>query len=108
MAVFRVLLIFAVLGLGAAWAADYEVSFAQAAKVGKVQIEAGRYKLRVQGSLVILTDSETNKSATVLARVEPTEKPAGFTAVIGSASGGYEHVEQIVLAGANFRLRFAN
>ncbi len=106
MKVLRILLLCAAASAGTVWCADYDLSISQPARIGNVKLEPGRYKLRLQGSVVILTELATNRSSTVLAKVEKAEKPATFTMVQGDSTDGVEQVQQIVLAGAPFRLRF--
>ncbi len=106
MIAFRALPVCLALAAGLAWGQDYDVSFGQAARVGATKVNPGKYKLKVQGAVVILTDPATNKSVTTLAQVDKMEKPAAYTLVQGSALDGVEQVEQIVIAGASFKLRF--
>ncbi len=106
MKVLRILFLWAAASAGTAWCGDYDLSLSQPARLGNLRVEPGRYKLKVQGSVVILTDPATNKSSTVLAKIEKTDKPAAFTMVQGDLADGVEQVQQITLAGASFRLRF--
>jgi hypothetical protein len=92
-----------------AWGGEFQLSLTQPSKMGAVILNPGRYKLKVQGSVAIFTDVATSKSTTVIAKVEKkSDGPAGATWVMGTSEGGVSHVGQIVIAGADFKLRFAN
>jgi hypothetical protein len=107
MVILRALVLCAGLLVGTAWCGDLEVSFNQPAKLGATTLNPGRYKVKLQGSVVIFTDDKS-KSTTAVANIEKTEKRADATSVLATTVDGVAQVKQIVLAGADFKLRFGN
>jgi hypothetical protein len=91
-----------------ALAGDFEISISQPAQAGAAKLAPGRYKVKVQGSLVIFTDPASNRSITSLARVERLDKRSEFTAVLGSMVDGVQHVNKMILTGAEYTLGFAD
>lgn len=92
--------------LAAAEADGELVSFSMQSKIGAVTVPPGIYRLKVQGSLVFLMEMNTKKSFSALVKVEKTAKKSGFTAAQGKTVEGTQHVEAIVLQGADYKLVF--
>lgn len=68
-------------------AKTYEITIPSAAKAGSVELQPGDYKLKVEGSQAVFTDSH-DKSFTVPAQVENVDKKFGYTTVETANQGG--------------------
>jgi hypothetical protein len=80
-----------------------EVSFSTASKIGAIFLPPGLYRVRVQGALLFLTDSNSKKSYTALVKLEKLAKRSSYTAVQGRSVDGVQRVEAIVVEGEEFR-----
>jgi uncharacterized protein GlcG (DUF336 family) len=96
----------AMAALPASEAEGDSVSFSMPSKVGSLIVPPGLYRLKLQGALVFLTEVNTKKSFSALVKVEKTAKKSGFTAAQGRSVDGTQHIESIVLAGADYKLVF--
>jgi hypothetical protein len=89
-------------------AVDFDVSFTQTAQVGSVKLGPGRYRLALRGAVAVFTEPSSARSFTVIVKVEKTPRKSTFSAVLGNVQDGVQKVDSIILAGADFKLGFAN
>jgi hypothetical protein len=85
---------------------SYDVIFSAPATVGGVKIAAGEYKVKVDGTNAVFTDSKFNK-VTAPVKVENGTKKFHFTAVDASKGSGVDTVNAIEFGGSTTRLEFA-
>ena len=85
-------------------AKSYDIVLQSAATAGKVQLSAGTYSLKVQGSNAVFTNVETGKSYTTAVKVEAGDRTFRFTAVDTQTQNGADQIKSIELAGSNTQL----
>ena len=90
---------------GLAMAKSYDVSVSGALKAGETELKPGDYKVKLEGSEAIFTDS-SSKSVTVPVKVEKAEKKFDATAVETKTENGTKSIEAIRLGGSTTRLVF--
>jgi hypothetical protein len=89
---------------GIASAKSYDIILSSPAKAGSVQLAAGEYSLKVQGSNAIFTNVDTGKSFTTAVKAEDAGKKFGETAVDTNSSNGTEQITTIELGGSSTKL----
>ena len=85
---------------------SYDVIFSSPATVGGVQLKAGEYKVKVDGTNAVFTDKNF-KSVTAPVKVETGTKKFQYTAVDASKDGSVDKVNAIEFGGSTTRLEFA-
>jgi hypothetical protein len=101
---------FGILALSAvAFAASksYDVKLAASAQFGGVQLKAGEYKVKVDGSTATFTPSGTNKGIAVPVKVEAGQLKYQYTAVETSGNGASTRIDAIQLGGTSTKIEFA-
>jgi len=96
----------ALASLSLASAKTYDIILTQPSKAGTVQLAAGEYHLKVEGSNAIFTNLDSNKRFTVPVKVENSEKKFDQTAVDSHESNGSATVDSIELGGSTTKLGF--
>ena len=105
----RSLLLLGVLALSIlpmASAKSYAVAFRSPIMAGSVQLPAGDYTLKVDGSNAVFTNVETNKSVTAPVKIENAGKKYDTTAIESRQEGDAQHIKDIELGGSNTKLDF--
>ncbi len=87
-------------------AKTYDVTLSNSAKAGSVQLAPGQYKLKVEGSNAIFTDTQSRKSVTVPVKVENGKSKYSATALDTSKQSGTEQITSIELGGSMTKLEF--
>src|ERR1051325_35910 len=87
-------------------AKTYTITVSNPTKVGSVQLKAGQYKLKVEGSNAIFTDVNNQKSVTTPVKVETSEKKVDSTRVQSTKDGDAERIQEIDLEGSTTKLTF--
>ncbi|HTX33408.1 MAG TPA: hypothetical protein VME43_00240 [Bryobacteraceae bacterium] len=87
-------------------AKTYDIILTQPSVAGNVQLAAGEYHLKVDGSNAIFTNLDSNKHFTVPVKIENAPKKFDQTAVDTNQSNGSEKVESIELGGSTTKLGF--
>lgn len=83
----------------------YEVTISKASKAGAVTLAPGTYKLKVDGTTAVFTDSK-NKSFSTAVKVETAAKKYSNTSVDSSDGGATELIHSIRLAGSMTQVDF--
>jgi hypothetical protein len=105
----KFLLLTATLALaGIANAKSYDITLSAPAKAGSVQLAAGEYSLKVQGSNAIFTNVRTGKSFTAAVKAETADKKFGATAVIYDTKDGDTHMMSVELGGSSTKLELGD
>ena len=103
------LLLIATLALaGIANAKSYDITLSTPVKAGSVQLAAGEYSLKVQGSNAIFTNVRTGKSFTAAVKAETADKKFGVTAVICDTKDGDSHIMSVELGGSSTKLELGD
>lgn len=92
--------------LSIASAKSYEITLAGPTKAGNVQLKAGSYRLKIDGSNVVFTDVENSKSFTVPVKVENTDKKFDQTKVDATKDNGTSVINDIELGGSKTKVEF--
>jgi hypothetical protein len=90
--------------LGIASAKSYDIILDHAAKAGATELKPGEYKLKVQGSQAVFTDSQNSKSFQVPVKVENSNRKFDNTSVETNNQGGVASIQAIDLGGSRTRL----
>ncbi|SPE43583.1 conserved exported hypothetical protein [Candidatus Sulfopaludibacter sp. SbA3] len=85
---------------------SYDVVLSAPAKAGSITLAAGEYKLQVQGSNAVFTDTKTRKTFTTPIKVESGAKKYQYTAVDTAADQGSEKITSIELGGSTTQIDF--
>jgi hypothetical protein len=86
----------------------YDLVVSNAVKAGDVQLQPGEYKLKLEGSNAVFTDTQTGKSLTVGVKVENTDRKYDATALDTTKQGAVEQVTSIELGGSKIKLEFVH
>jgi hypothetical protein len=92
--------------LGIASAKSFDVVLGAPTMAGNVQLKAGEYKLKIEGSQAVFTDAESSKSFTVPVKVENADKKFDQTTVETTSQNGMDNIRVIDLAGSTTKLEF--
>lgn len=85
---------------------SYDVVLSTPAKVGSTVLAAGQYKLQVQGTNAVFTDTKTRKTFSAPVKVETGAKKHQFTAVDTAPDSGTDKITSIELGGSNTQIDF--
>jgi hypothetical protein len=85
-------------------AKTYQITIEAPAKAGSVDLQPGQYKLKVEGSQAVFTDSH-NQSFTVPATVASADKKFSYTLVETAKQGGMDTIQAIDLGGSKTQLK---
>jgi opacity protein-like surface antigen len=92
--------------LSIASAKNYEVTFSGPIKAGNVQLQAGVYHLKVNGSNAVFTQDQTSKSFTVPVKVENGDTKFDQTRVDATKNNGTDVITDIKLGGSSTIVEF--
>jgi hypothetical protein len=99
--------VFALASLASAGGKTYNVTLSKPAKVGSLQLVAGNYELKVDGSNAVFTDAKRHSFSTAV-KVENGAKKFAYTAVDSTESGATELVHSITLGGSATKIEFGD
>ena len=97
--------ILALLGVSLASAKTYTFTVSDPTQAGSAQLKAGEYRLKVDGSQVVLMDN-TGHQIDVIAKVEAADQKFDQTSVSTSKADGTNRIQSIQLGGSNNRVVF--
>lgn len=92
--------------LSFASAKTYEITLSSPSKAGSLQLKAGQYKLKVDGTNATFIGVDNAKSATTTVKVVPTDKKFETTVVDADKDGGTAVIKDIELGGSKTKLEF--
>ena len=87
-------------------AKTYEITLAVPAKAGNLQLKAGQYKLKVDGTNATFQPVDSSKSSTTTVKVVPSDKKFDTTVVDAEKTGDSEVIKDIELGGSKTKLEF--
>jgi hypothetical protein len=93
---------------GIANAKSYAITLSAPAKAGSIQLAAGEYSLKVQGSNAIFTNVQTGKSVTAAVKTETANKKFDVTAVTCDAKDGDNYITSVELGGSTTKLELGD
>jgi hypothetical protein len=85
---------------------SYEITLANASKVGSVQLKAGQYRVKLNGAQAVFTEVESSKQITVPVKVENAAKKFDETRVDASKEGNVDTLKDIQLGGSTTQIDF--
>jgi len=86
----------------------YDFTLSNPAKAGNVQLRAGDYKVKVEGSNAVFTNMDTSEKFTVAVKIEKTGKKHDYTAVESNKQNGTDTIKAIELGGSSETLAFGD
>jgi hypothetical protein len=86
---------------------SYDIVLDTPAKAGAVMLPAGNYKVKIEGTKAVFTDTRTNKSLTTDAKVKTSERKFAHTAVDSSKQNDGDRIDAIELGGSATEIDFA-
>ena len=94
-------------GLAVAGSKSYDISLPVAAKAGAVQLAAGDYKLKIDGTTATFVEPQTRKTFTAPIKMVSAPHKFNYTAVETSPDAGAERITAIDLAGSTNKVEFS-
>src|SRR5580704_1717546 len=85
-------------------AKTYDITIPTPTKAGGVQLQPGQYKVKIEGSQAVFTDSR-NKSFSVPATVENADQKFSYTSVETAGHDGMDTIQAIDLGDSNTRVK---
>ena len=103
------LLLTATLALaGIANAKTYDIALSAPMKAGSLQLAAGQYSLKVQGTNAVFTNMQTGKSFTTAVKAETADRKFDVTAVISDTKDGDSRITSVELGGSTTKLELGD
>jgi hypothetical protein len=87
-------------------AKSYTLVFSTPMQAGSSQLEAGTYKLEVEGSNAVFTNTKTRKSVTVPVKAEEMNTKFDVTSMDNLTQGSTVQINAIKLGGTKTKLEF--
>ena len=85
---------------------SYEITLSAPTKAGSLQLKAGQYRLKVDGTTATFIGAEDAKSATTTVKVVNSDKKFETTIVDASKDGDTAVIKDIELGGSKTKLEF--
>jgi hypothetical protein len=92
--------------LSVASAKSYDITFARPTMIGKTELKAGAYSVKVNGLNAIFTNEESGTSFTETAKVETVSRKYDLTAIETTKKGDTDYLSVIELGGSKTKLEF--
>jgi len=86
-------------------AKSYTITISDSGKAGDVDLKAGEYSLKIDGSQVVLTDQNGNQIAAT-ARVETADQKFEHTSIFTTKSDGINRILSVGIGGTRNRIVF--
>lgn len=102
----KFMLLFAVAGLSVAGAKSYDVTFTSPAVLGAMEVPAGQYQLKFEGSKVTLINPSNGKRVETDATVQAMPTKFSETVVQSKHVDGKDLVDEIQIGGTKTALDF--
>jgi len=100
--------VLALSSLAIAGAKTYDISISTPSKAGNVELRAGEYKVKVEGSNAVFTNVDTSEKFTVPVKIDNAAKKHDHTAVESNKQNGTDTIKAIELGGSNETLEFGD
>jgi hypothetical protein len=107
------LVVYIVLGLSAAAAKKgpktYEINLPEPARLGSAQLQAGGYKIHLEGAKAVFSNEDSRQTVEANVVVHNAESKYDQTAImLMKSKGGDEQISEIRLEGTRMKLDFPN
>lgn len=87
-------------------AKSYEITLSAPTKAGSVELNAGQYRVKVDGANAVFTSSKNSKTFTTPVKVQTGEKKFEGTRVDTVTENGARAIKEIQLGGTTTTLQF--
>jgi len=87
-------------------AKTYDIILSNPTKAGSVELKAGQYKLKVEGTNATFTNVDSEKSVTTVVKVENSTEKFDTTRVETTKTGSEDQIQEIDLGGSHTKLGF--
>jgi translation elongation factor P/translation initiation factor 5A len=98
----------ALVSVGIASAKTYDLHLYETTQVASTDLKAGNYKVKLDGSHAVFTDTENYKSVTTPVKIEKNNKKFEETMVETDKQNGMDKLREIDLGGSTTKLEFAD
>lgn len=98
--------VLAILSLSIAAAKTCDVVFTSPTKAGSLQLKAGQYKMKIDGTKITFTEVNSQKSFTTEGKVENATKNFEHTQVDSTTEGTVNVVKDIEVGGSKIKVDF--
>jgi hypothetical protein len=99
-------LLFALAGLSIASAKTYDVALDRPYMVGKTELKAGDYHLKLEGSKAVLMDTSTKKETQANIKVQDAKKKFDYNELVSRKAQPADRLTQINLGGTRTEVEF--
>ena len=103
---FRSLILFAVLGLSAAYAKTYDITLDSAVKAGSVELKPGKYSLALMEDSKVRFTSANGQAVETSAKLSTVEKKFSATQIDLKQVNGTAQINEIDLGGTKTKIQF--
>jgi hypothetical protein len=76
-------------------------------KAGATELKPGEYRVKVEGSQAVFTDTQNGKTFSVAVKIENSDRKFANTSVESTNQGGMDTIQAIDLGGSSTRLAVA-
>ena len=87
-------------------ARSHSVILSEPAMAGSVQLPAGNYEVKLEGSNAVMRNVDKDKTFTAPVKVESEPTKYGQTALLTGQAGGESHIQAIEIGGSHTKLVF--
>jgi hypothetical protein len=84
----------------------YEVSLANPSKAGNVELKAGQYRVKIDGTKATFTNLDNAQEFTVEVKTESSSKKFDETRIDASTNSGVDTLKDIQLGGSTTQIDF--
>jgi hypothetical protein len=85
-------------------AKTYQIDIQEPTKAGNIELQPGQYKLKVEGSQAVFTDSH-DKTFSVPAKVENVDRKFPYTSIESASQGGMDTIQAIDLGDSSTQVK---
>jgi hypothetical protein len=87
-------------------AKSYDIVLEATTKIGNTQLAKGAYKMKVDGSNAIFTDSQSGKAVTIPVKIDSGTKKYDSTTIDSTKQGDMDQIKTIKLGGSKDQVQF--
>jgi hypothetical protein len=98
------ILVFSCLSLASA--KSYDITLTSPTKAGSVELKAGQYRLKIEGTNATFVDADSGKSFTTPVKVETSDKKFDQTSVDTTKGSGTDVLKDIEFGGSKTKIEF--
>jgi len=85
---------------------SYDIVLSEPMKAGTTELARGEYKVKVEGSTAVFTNTHTRQSLSVPVKVENVDQTYHLTSLDTAKQGDEEQIKSIQLGGSKTKLEF--